>query len=90
MIELIGYIAAALSTITFLPQLIKIMRTRTTRDISFGMLIILDCSNICWIIYGCLMNIKPVVFCNGLIFIQGILVFAFKLKIDGLKFNAER
>jgi MtN3 and saliva related transmembrane protein len=59
--ELLGFIAAALSAISFLPQVIKIWRFRSVKDISTSMYIIYALSVILWLIYGIIIKSAPLI-----------------------------
>ncbi len=62
--ELVGYSAATLTTLAFVPQVRQALRTRDLRDISLSMYIAF-CSGIAlWLIYGLLMQAWPVVIAN--------------------------
>jgi len=74
--ELLGFTAAALSTISFLPQLIKIWRFRSVKDISTGMYVIYTFSVILWLIYGIIIKSEPLILAEilTLIFVSTILI----------------
>ena len=59
--ELLGFVAAALGAILFLPQVIKIWRFRSVKDISTGMYIIYGMSVILWLIYGIIIKSAPLI-----------------------------
>ena len=59
--ELLGFIAAALGAISFIPQLLKIWRFRSARDISIGMYVIYAISVILWLIYGVVIKSAPLI-----------------------------
>ena len=59
--ELLGFVAAGLSAISFLPQLIKIWRFRFVKDISTGMYVIYAISVILWLIYGIIIKSEPLI-----------------------------
>ena len=59
--ELLGFIAAGLSAISFLPQLIKIWKFRSVKDISTGMYVIYTFSVILWLIYGIIIKSAPLI-----------------------------
>ena len=59
--ELLGFVAAGLSAISFLPQLIKIWRFRSVKDISTGMYVIYAISVILWLIYGIIIKLEPLI-----------------------------
>ena len=48
----IGYIAGTLTTIAFVPQLVKILRTRSARDVSLGMFVLFMVGVLLWLVYG--------------------------------------
>ena len=77
---IVGLVAAALTVIAFLPQLIKVWRTRSTRDISLGMFSIFCVAVFLWFVYGVLTNDLPVMIANLLVFVQALIILAFKLK----------
>ena len=65
-ISIIGYIAAALGTFAYLPQVIKIWKTKQTRDISLPMYIALATGMVLWCIYGISLNEPPLYLANGI------------------------
>lgn len=65
MAQWIGYLAAALTTGAFLPQVVKVWRTRSVADISLGMYVGFVLGVALWIVYGILIRSVPVVAANG-------------------------
>jgi MtN3 and saliva related transmembrane protein len=59
-IDFIGYVAATCTTLSFLPQLIRVVRLRSARDISLGMFLIFSVGTALWLTYGLLAHSKPV------------------------------
>jgi len=59
--ELLGFVAAGLSAISFLPQIIKIWRFRSVKDISTGMYVIYAVSVILWLVYGIIIKSEPLI-----------------------------
>jgi len=79
-IELIGTLAAILSTGSFLPQVFKTWKTKDAQSLSLPMVLMLFLGVCLWMVYGFLMNSIPVLASNVITGICiGILVF-FKLK----------
>jgi MtN3 and saliva related transmembrane protein len=76
----LGLIAAALTVIAFFPQLMKVVKTRSTRDISLGMFSIFSTAVFLWFVYGILTNDPPVTIANVLVFVQAMAILAFKVK----------
>ena len=59
--ELLGFVVAGLSTISFLPQIIKIWRFRSVKDISTGMYVIYAVSVILWLVYGIIIKSESLI-----------------------------
>jgi len=78
--ELLGFVAAICTTISFLPQVIKIIKTKETKDISLLMYIILNIGIFLWLIYGFLISEPPIIVANGIVFILGLLILILKIK----------
>jgi MtN3 and saliva related transmembrane protein len=80
--ELLGFVAAGLSAISFLPQLIKIWRFRSVKDISTGMYVIYAVRVILWLIYGIIINSEPLILAEilTLILVSAILAMKYMWK----------
>ena len=63
--DIIGLTAGALTSAGFLPQLIKAWRSKSTRDISLAMLLIIAIGVTLWLIYGFLMGAMPIIIANA-------------------------
>ena len=59
--SLLGAAAALCTTVSFLPQLIRAWRTRSTRDISLGMFSVLVTGIFLWLVYGILIGDGPLI-----------------------------
>ncbi|NOY53895.1 MAG: hypothetical protein GXP58_09790 [Deltaproteobacteria bacterium] len=64
--SLIGFTAAAFTTVSFLPQAFKSWKTGATDDLSFFMLAFLSAGLFLWFIYGLLLKNLPIIFSNGI------------------------
>jgi MtN3 and saliva related transmembrane protein len=73
-------VAAALTVIAFFPQLMKVWKTKSTKDISLGMFSIFCSGVFFWLIYGILTQDPPVTVANLLVFIQAFIILMFKVK----------
>jgi MtN3 and saliva related transmembrane protein len=76
----IGLIAALFTTISLFPQLIKVYKTKSTKDISTGMLSLFCGGVLLWFIYGVLLNNFPIIIANLLAFVQALFILVFKAK----------
>ena len=79
-IEIIGFIAAALTTAAGLPQLIKTIKTKKTRDLSFKFLAVMDIGLFLWLIYGLFIISWPLISANGVALIIWTIMLFYKLK----------
>ena len=76
MIEIIGYIAASLTTISFIPQALKVIRTNDVKSLSLKMYIILNIGLLLWLIYGLLTVSMPLILANSItLFFTGFILF---------------
>ena len=64
MSQLVGFIAAACTTISFLPQVIKSWKTKETKDLSLPMCVLLTTGIILWLVYGIVRQDPPVIIAN--------------------------
>jgi len=79
-IDIIWYIAAILTTIAFLPQVYKIWKTKSTKDISLVMFILFSIWILLWLIYWLLLSSYPIIIANIITFILSVIILYFKLK----------
>ena len=81
-IDMIGYCAATLTTISFLPQLIRVVKLKSARDISLGMFLIFTLGTLLWLIYGTLAHSWPVAIANAVTLVLSASILFLKLKYD--------
>ena len=79
-VTLIGLAAAAISTLGFAPQVIKIQRTRMTRDLSLGSYVLLFSGLSLWLIYGLLLGALPIILGNAVACAMAGYIIYMKLK----------
>lgn len=65
LIEIIGLIAATLTTLSFLPQTIKIIQTKNTQSISLVMYLAFTSGVLSWLVYGILIISWPIILANA-------------------------
>ncbi len=74
--EFIGIVAACLTTISFLPQVILVLRTQNTQGISLGMYIAFVLGVVLWLVYGILRQDVAIMLANGLtVCLAGIVLY---------------
>jgi MtN3 and saliva related transmembrane protein len=79
-IEILGYLAAALTTLSFAPQAFLIWKTRSTKSISLGMYSAFVAGIGVWLIYGFLISSWPLVASNGITFVLSGTILCMKLR----------
>ena len=79
-VTVLGLAAAFCTTIGFLPQVIKTLRTRRTRDISLVMYLVLVTGVLLWFIYGFIIGDLPLILANGATLALASVVLAMKLR----------
>lgn len=77
-LEWIGFLAGACTTLSFVPQVIRIWKRRSTEDISLGMYLLFFVGVVLWIFYGLLNAALPVIFANALSLLLIFAVLAMK------------
>jgi MtN3 and saliva related transmembrane protein len=78
--ENIGFLAALLSVVCLVPQAVKSIVTKDTSSISFWMYLLYFFSVICWLIYGILLESRPIIIKNILVIILSGLILLLKIK----------
>jgi MtN3 and saliva related transmembrane protein len=78
--EFIGYLAAALTTCSFVPQAWLTFRTRDVSGISLGMYSVFVCGIAMWLAYGLLLQAWPIVIANAITFALALAILAMKLR----------
>jgi len=82
-IEIIGYCAAFLTTIAFLPQAMQSWRTRDLSGISVGMYSLFTSGVGLWLIYGLIIEKWPLILANALTFALALSILLLKLRSKG-------
>ena len=78
--EWLGYVAAVLTTVSFLPQAIKTIRSKDTRGISLGMYSVFTVGVAFWLGYGIVLQSWPMIVSNIVTFALSTTILALKLR----------
>jgi MtN3 and saliva related transmembrane protein len=78
--EWLGYVAATLTTLAFVPQALKTIRTRDTRGISLGMYVVFTIGVVFWFGYGLVLGSWPMIVSNAITFVLASVILAMKLR----------
>jgi MtN3 and saliva related transmembrane protein len=84
MYEAIGSMAAVCTTISFLPQLVRVWRRKSADDISLLMFLLFTFGVGCWLVYGVAIGAGPLVAANAVTFVLALAILALKIRY-GLK-----
>ena len=79
----IGYIAAFCTTIAFVPQILRVLKLRSAREISLGMALIFSFGVLMWLIYGIMLHSWPVIIANAATLLLSISLVILKLYYGG-------
>ncbi len=77
-VQMIGVAAGALTTIAFLPQVIKTWRSRSAKGLSLGMFSIFCTGVSLWLVYGFLVGDLPIILANLVTLVLSITLLVFK------------
>lgn len=77
--DIIGYIAGTLMAVVSIPQIIKSLKTKKVKDLSFIMLVLLILGSVLWMIYGFLIHSLPIIIMD--VVAVGIHLFLLSIKI---------
>ena len=79
-IEIIGLLAAFLTTTAFFPQVIKTIKTRSTGDLSLPMYSLMLAGTLSWLIYGLMKGDLPITLANAISSLASFVIFYYKIK----------
>ncbi len=79
-IGLVGYLAGALTTIAFVPQVVKAWKLGETRDLSLAMLVLFGIGILFWTVYGLWVASMPIISANLITFVLVIVLLGLKIR----------
>jgi len=77
---IIGFVGAVLSSVSFLPQVIKIIKTKSADDLSMPTILLLAGNAAAWLTYGILKDALPLSITNAIMLSMLLLIVFFKIK----------
>ncbi len=81
-LESIGSIAAVCTTISFVPQLVRVWRRKSARDISLAMFLLFSFGVACWLIYGIGLRSRPIIAANAVTLVLALAILVLKIRYD--------
>lgn len=79
-VDILGYSAGVITSLTFLPQVIKTWKVKSARDISLLMFVIAAVNEVMWIIYGVLIDNWVIILTNIIVLSMALTMIYFKLR----------
>lgn len=79
-LEWTGYVAATLTTLAFVPQAMKTIRSKDTHSISLGMYVVFTIGLVFWLAYGIVLGSWPMIVSNIITLGLSSTILALKLK----------
>jgi MtN3 and saliva related transmembrane protein len=79
-ITILGLTAALFTTVSLFPQLYRVAKTKSAKDISTGMFMLFSGGVFLWFIYGLFIHDYPIIFANSIAFIVAMAILCLKLK----------
>lgn len=78
--EIIGHAAALFTTVAYFPQVLQVVKTKSTKDISLGMFLLLALGVFLWFVYGLLIMKWPLILCNGATVLMILVILYYKIR----------
>ncbi len=79
-LQILGLTAGTITSITFLPQVIHIWKTKSAKDLSMNMLLLLILGVSMWLTYGILVADAAIIYTNSMVLAMSLIMLVFKLK----------
>jgi MtN3 and saliva related transmembrane protein len=77
---LLGIVAGTLTTVAFVPQVVRVWRTRSTHDISGLMFAVFSLGVVCWLWYGVTVGSWPIILANAITLALSLSILYFKIR----------
>ncbi len=81
-VEDLGFVAAFCTTAAFVPQLVRVVRLRSARDLSLPTFLLFSVGVLLWLVYGLYTGSKPVIASNVVTLVLSVSILALKLRYD--------
>jgi MtN3 and saliva related transmembrane protein len=88
-VELVGFVAAFLTTAAFVPQLVRVLQLQSAREISLGTFSMFSLGVLLWLVYGISLRSMPMIASNSITLGLSVAILMLKLKYDRLTARKE-
>lgn len=79
-VVILGFTAGLLTTFSYLPQVLKTLKTKSARDLSIHWLSIMTIGSVFWMIYGYFISSFPLIFFNMVLIVMTACLLVSKFK----------
>lgn len=79
-VNLLGIAAGSLTTVAFVPQVVKTWRTKSGDDISTGMFLLFATGVVLWLLYGVALQAAPIVIANSITLVLALTIIVLKVR----------
>jgi len=80
MVEWLGVAAGTLTTLSFVPQVLRTWRTKSTEDVSLWMLLAFNGGIALWLTYGLILRKPSIIYANGITLTLSLTLLALKIR----------
>jgi len=87
--DLLGMVAGTLTTIAFVPQVLRIVQTRSAEDISWGMFAVFATGTALWFVWGIAQGAMPVIIANFVTLLLSIVIMVLKWRYGAARNGAQ-
>jgi MtN3 and saliva related transmembrane protein len=79
-VEYLGFVAGFCTTAAFVPQLVRVLRLRSAREISLQTFLLFSVGVFLWLLYGFYTGSRPVIISNAVTLVLSVSILALKLR----------
>lgn len=79
-IDTLGLVAGSLTTVSFVPQVLKIWQSKSGQDVSYGMFFLFSLGVALWLVYGWMLDARPIVIANSVTLVLALVVIYLKFR----------
>jgi MtN3 and saliva related transmembrane protein len=78
--DLVGALAGVLTTISFVPQVLKTWRSGSAEDLSLFMFTLFSAGLLLWLVYGIALRSLPIILANGITLVLALSIVMLKIR----------
>jgi MtN3 and saliva related transmembrane protein len=79
-VSILGFVAAFCTTVSFIPQALRVIKTKHTKDLSLAMYSMFNVGILLWLIYGVLIDAWPIIIANVITLALTLIILVLKIK----------